>query len=167
MGCTGVPSLRGMAWEPDEDGILRAGRWVAGEPDLEPIDLDPGDTPAPDPARDAAPPVPPTPPRHPGRTRAIAVTLVLAVLAGVAGFVATMVVLDRRDQPGASAIGDGQVLEGLIVQQSDLGLGDAVVELENGKDAVNVPTLDLCNGEYPSEASRIARRQVSVVGLDG
>lgn len=162
-----------MHWEPDDDdAILRAGRWATGslptpppaperEPDLEaevaedelePIALDPPRAPA---------------SSSPGRGRAIAFVTMLVVLAGTAGFVTTSLVLDERATPAANAVRDGSMLDGLIVQQSDLGLADEVVPLRGGSDAVNEPTLNVCNGRYPTESERVARRQVAVVGVDG
>jgi len=157
-----------MAWDPDDDAILRAGRWTTGteqgvatpppESDLEPVA----------PASFGPEPPPAPPDRARGRhTRTIAIVTALVLVAGLAGFATTMVVLDARDKPSADAASDGQVLDGLIVQQSDLGPDNAVVALRDGSDAVNTPTLDLCNGNYPSEGSRIARRQVAVAGLEG
>lgn len=160
----------------DNDAILRAGRWATGSPaasapapepdpeapDLEPIALDdiaPPDAPLREPN--------PIDPARARRARTIALATTLAVLAGVAGFVTTMFVLDERDTPVADAISDGRTLDGLIVQQSDLGFDDEVVPLPDGSDAVNAATLDLCNGEYATEGSRIARRQVAVLGPEG
>jgi hypothetical protein len=51
------------------------------------------------------------------------------------------------------------VLGGLILRQSDVPTADLVSLLDQGTD-LSVPTLDLCNGTYPSEGDRTARRQV-------
>ncbi|HVJ95663.1 MAG TPA: hypothetical protein VNC41_02415, partial [Acidimicrobiia bacterium] len=104
---------------------------------------------------------------QPARQRTIALATMLVVLAGVAGFVTTWLVLDERATPVANAVDDGQILDGLIVQQSDLGFTDEVIPLRGGSDAVNEPTLNLCNGRYPTEGSRVARRQVAVFGVEG
>ena len=172
---TGAPSLQRMHWEPeDDDAILRAGRWATGSPPAHPPE------PAPRPEPDVEPevawaelepialdsPRAPKPPQ-PARQRTIALATMLTVLAGVAGFVTTWLVLDERATPVANAVDDGQILDGLIVQQSDLGFTDEVVPLRGGSDAVNEPTLNLCNGRYPTEDSRVARRQVAVFGVEG
>ena len=162
-----------MHWEPDDnDAILRAGRWATGSlpahppaPELEP-DLEA------EIAEDELEPIALDPPRapassNPTRGRAIALALTLVVLAGAAGFVTTWFVLDERATPAPDALSDGATLDGLIVQQSDLGFADEVVPLRGGSDAVNEPTLNLCNGSYPTESERVARRQVAVVGVDG
>jgi hypothetical protein len=156
----------------DDDAILRAGRWATGSlPEPEPelgLQLEPEREPEPWAELEPIPLDPPPGPaseRGSRRMRTIALFTTLAVLAGVAGFVTTVVVLDERATPVANAINDGQILDGLIVRQSDVGLANEVVPLRRGDDAVNEPTLNLCNGTYPTEGSRVARRQVAVVGL--
>jgi hypothetical protein len=61
---------------------------------------------------------------------------------------------------------DEGVLAGLIVNQSDV---PATYTVHHPADGINLvaPTLDLCNGRYPSEALRTARRQVYVGPTDG
>ena len=54
------------------------------------------------------------------------------------------------------------VLGHLIVQQTDVPDGFSVVLIPGGTDAARQTTLDLCNGVYPSERLRTARRQVAV-----
>ncbi len=56
---------------------------------------------------------------------------------------------------------DEAFLGGLLVQQKDVPVADIVQLLDQGTD-LGVATLDLCNGTFPSEALRTARRQVAV-----
>jgi hypothetical protein len=53
------------------------------------------------------------------------------------------------------------VLDQLVVQQSDVPEIDTVDTVPNGN-TLDDATLDLCNGTFPSEAGRTARRQVEV-----
>jgi hypothetical protein len=57
---------------------------------------------------------------------------------------------------------DDGALTGLILHQADVHTTDSVALLPNGAD-LTVATLDLCNGTFPSEAQRTARRQVAQV----
>jgi hypothetical protein len=152
----------------DEHAILHAGRWTSGyapdppeppdlDPDLEPIELE-----SPDETEALT-----EDPRRTRRIRAIALATVIALVAAAIGFVGTVLVLDERDTPLANPTTDGEVLDNLIVRQRDVDAPNEVVELRDGRDPVNTPTLDLCNGDYATEGSRIARRQVAVAGLDG
>ena len=52
-------------------------------------------------------------------------------------------------------------LAGLIVNQGDLSAAYTVYHPANGINMA-APTLDLCNGTFPTEAQRTARRQVYV-----
>jgi hypothetical protein len=65
--------------------------------------------------------------------------------------------------PGSTVPADPDegVLSGLIVNQGDVS---AQYTVHHPADGINMaaPTLDLCNGIYPSEARRTARRQVYV-----
>ena len=61
------------------------------------------------------------------------------------------------------AAGDKPALPHLSVQQADVSDQYIVTLFPEGTDAQGVPTLDLCAGTYPSEALRVARRQVAVV----
>ncbi|HSS09995.1 MAG TPA: DUF2510 domain-containing protein, partial [Acidimicrobiales bacterium] len=56
-------------------------------------------------------------------------------------------------------------LSGLGLTQNDVGSSVTVQQLQNGDQVSGQPTLDLCNGTFPSEALRTARLQV--VGVDG
>lgn len=60
--------------------------------------------------------------------------------------------------PAASA------LSSIVLNQSDVGSTVSVELLPGGTDPENEPTLDLCNGTFPSEALRTARLQV--VGVE-
>ncbi len=71
--------------------------------------------------------------------------------------------------PGSSTPGstvapdpDDSALTGLILHQADVPSTDSVALLPNGAD-LTVATLDLCNGTFPSETQRTARRQVALV----
>ncbi len=61
---------------------------------------------------------------------------------------------------------DEAFLGGLLVQQKDVPVADIVQLLDQGTD-LGVATLDLCNGTFPSEALRTARRQVAVTNGTG
>ena len=61
---------------------------------------------------------------------------------------------------------DEAFLGGLLVQQKDVPVADIVQLLDQGTD-LGVATLDLCNGTFPSEALRTARRQVAVTDDTG
>jgi hypothetical protein len=54
---------------------------------------------------------------------------------------------------------DESALGSLILRQTDVPAGNTVALLDHGAD-LTVATLDLCNGTFPSEAKRTARRQV-------
>lgn len=93
----------------------------------------------------------------------------LIVVSLVVGFGTATVVLNARDsgpkaivEPAPGPGPDSSVLGGLIVHQSDAPLGARVLALKHGSD-LTVATLDLCNGTYPSEKRRVARRQVLLV----
>jgi hypothetical protein len=53
-------------------------------------------------------------------------------------------------------------LDGLVVHQSDVPEIDIVDTIPNGNQVQGETTLDLCNGTFPSEGRRTARRQVQV-----
>jgi hypothetical protein len=56
---------------------------------------------------------------------------------------------------------DEAVLGQLILRQSDVAPGSTVQLLDHGAD-LSVATLDLCNGTFPTESQRTARRQVGL-----
>ncbi len=61
--------------------------------------------------------------------------------------------------PPAPADPDASVLSGLVVQQADVGSTFNVQLLAGGNQVAGQPTLDLCNGTFPSESNRTARLQ--------
>jgi hypothetical protein len=68
--------------------------------------------------------------------------------------------------PGGPADPSASVLDSLVLQQADVP-STIVVQPngDSGQFTADAPTLDLCNGNYPSEALRTAR--VQVTGFDG
>jgi len=72
----------------------------------------------------------------------------------------TTVPLSAGNDPSASA------LESLIVTPDDVP-ADADVVVFPGGIGLNQPTLDLCNGRYPSESRRTARIQDAVIDAQG
>ncbi len=129
---------------------------------------------------------------HPDRRGPVAALLAaLVVVALVVGFGVATIVLNARDsstkQPAAAPATTvpprgavpgttpstllptdprDSVLAGLIVGQRDVPAADTVNHLDHGADTT-VATLDLCNGTFPSEALRTARRQVAVTNQQG
>jgi Protein of unknown function (DUF2510) len=61
---------------------------------------------------------------------------------------------------------DEQALSALGVQQSDVNPARTVVLIPNGNQ-LSEATLDLCNGDYPTEALRTARMQVADIDSKG
>jgi len=149
----------------DDLPTLTAGRWTDAHADP-PATAPLTDPPPPDPAPAASGP------GAPGRRGRVAgVAILVALVVGGIAFVGTLAALDAHDNNRSVAAGskpipvqptdpDAGVLGSLIVQQSDVPKGVTVELLPNGTDAVTQPTLDLCNGTYPSESERRARRQV-------
>jgi len=111
----------------------------------------------------------PRPGRGTTRVRpAVAALVVMMVIAGFAGFAVTKQIRSGTDfnravttQPAAGDP-DEAVLGDLNVQQTDVAARYIVGLIANG-DTVAGATLDLCNGTYPSERLRTARRQVEAV----
>ena len=132
------------------------------DPDLETI--------APLPPSPPSPPLPMVEPVPPHRGSAVGVIVGLIVVSLVVGFGTATVVLNARDSTPTAIAGTptppvspvSNVLDRLVLQQSDVPLGDRVIALDRGAD-LTVATLDLCNGTYPSEKLRVARRQVVLV----
>ncbi|PZS19726.1 MAG: hypothetical protein DLM54_06475 [Acidimicrobiales bacterium] len=58
-------------------------------------------------------------------------------------------------------------LDGLVVQQADVGSALNVLPLPRGNQVAGEPTLDLCNGRFPSESLRTARLPVAAVDDQG
>ena len=59
------------------------------------------------------------------------------------------------------------VLEQLVVRQSDVSPSGLVVPSDGGDSVAGAPTLDLCNGTFPSESSRSGRLQVVAIDPTG
>lgn len=68
--------------------------------------------------------------------------------------------------PASSRDPSAPLLAQLIVSDSDVAPTLTVAGLAGGN-GLTQPTLDLCNGTFPSEASRTARVQVAAVDLQG
>jgi hypothetical protein len=66
----------------------------------------------------------------------------------------------------ASTDPDRAVLGQLVARQADVGPARTVLLITHGN-LTSQPTLDLCNGSFPSEQSRTARLQVAVVNGAG
>ncbi len=123
---------------------------------------------------------PPTQPEEPrgsdGRPRragpAVAALVVMMLIAGVAGFAVTKQVRTGKDftravtSPAAPTDRDEAALGDLNLQQSDVSARYRVDLIQNGGSVAGA-TLDLCNGTFPSEALRTARRQVAAVDTIG
>jgi hypothetical protein len=58
------------------------------------------------------------------------------------------------------------LLQRFSLRQADLPSGQQLTLIPGG-DTVNDPTLDLCNGTYPSESRRVARLQLAAETADG
>ncbi|MDQ1435421.1 MAG: hypothetical protein QOF59_2237 [Actinomycetota bacterium] len=128
-----------------------------------------------------------------GRGPVTAFLAAVVVVALIVGFATATLVLDARDTdtsrtsaasgstspttipffptPGPTAPSgpvdrDDGVLAGLIVKQTDVPASATVHHLPHGAD-LTVGTLDLCNGTFPTEAKRTARRQVSLTDAQG
>jgi len=69
--------------------------------------------------------------------------------------------------PAASTDPDQGVLPQLAVSQSDVGAGVTAGLINGGDQVTGAPTLDLCNGTFPSEQLRTARRQTAVADGTG
>jgi hypothetical protein len=124
----------------------------------------------------------PPPAPAPDHRRLVAVIVVLALLGAIGGYVLTAVWL--RDDPSSSHAAapapttapragggatvvptepDANVLDGLVVRSTDVSADNLVVTIPGGRDVGSETTLDLCNGTFPSESQRTARRQVQVI----
>jgi hypothetical protein len=136
----------------------------------------------------AVPAVPLTdePPAREGRSRALVVAAVITLIAvlvasGAIGYAinanarsdgAVEVTPPSTTSPtGPSAAPestdpDRRVLGDIVVRQSDVGDDRTVVLYEDGN-SLRGATLDLCNGEYPSESERTARLQLLDVDARG
>jgi hypothetical protein len=132
------------------------------------------------------------PGRAASRWPLVIVTLAVALIVGAVAVAAT-VAIDSRSKaaapasgpatplptPGTTAPGPaptppagpadpGQsALSALVVTQSDVASADTVGPIPNGDQVIGQPSLDLCNGTFPSEAFRKARLQVVAVNGQG
>jgi hypothetical protein len=68
--------------------------------------------------------------------------------------------------PSQSRDPSAGLLASLIVSDADVGPTQSVSGLRGGN-GLSVPTLDLCNGTFPSETQRTARLQVAAVDAQG
>jgi hypothetical protein len=124
-----------------------------------------------------SPPVYAPPAAKPGRGRSgaiVAGVIAVALLAGAVGY--AIEASTESDNPAsgprqpaittpgpitpAPNAADRVALAGLVVQQSDVAMPRVVVLIPNGNRTTE-PTLDLCNGTFPSEQQRVARLQVA------
>jgi hypothetical protein len=119
------------------------------------------------------------------RSNRVAFVAALVVVSLVVGFASATIALNARDSgssqaatsptapatvpttpptaaPRVPADPQAAALGSLILRQSDVSGGNTVQLLDHGAD-LTVATLDLCNGTFPSEAQRTARRQVALV----
>jgi hypothetical protein len=118
-------------------------------------------------------------PRGPRIAAIVASLVALALVAGAIGYVieastendssgvvrrpSTTVPGPTVPAPGAA---DRAALAGLVVNQADVAADRVVVLIPNGNRTTQ-PTLDLCNGKFPSEKQRVARLQVAEVDNAG
>jgi len=74
----------------------------------------------------------------------------------------TIPVRPSTTAPGAGVPGDptARALAGLVIGQSDLPAGWTVQVIPGGDQVSGQPTLDVCNGTFPSESLRTTRLQV-------
>ena len=155
------------------------------DPDLETIaPLPPGPPPGFGPPASSPPP---------GRGPIVGLVTAMIVVSLVVGFGTATLVLDARDKgsspltiapnpsptsptlppsgptttaPSRPPDPNENVLGDLILRQTDVPATYVVQLLDQGTD-LSVPTLDLCNGTFPSEANRTARRQVALSDTQG
>jgi hypothetical protein len=125
------------------------------------------------------------PPPAPNNTRLVLVVVALVLVGATCGYVITSRFL--RDNPSSSSAAstptttpggsggvnagpadpDAAALDGLVARSVDVPATSLVATIPGGRDVQGEITLDLCNGTFPSEADRTARRQVAVVNPTG
>jgi hypothetical protein len=117
-----------------------------------------------------------------GRTAAIVAAIVVLVLvAGAIGYAIEASTESSTASPPttqptptttpgsvapAPSAADRLALSSLVVRQADVGTARTVVLIPNGN-RTSEPTLDLCNGTFPSEKLRAARLQVAELNRTG
>jgi hypothetical protein len=127
----------------------------------------------------ATPPRPPTwppavdlepsgpPPNRPApRGKIVVGALALALVSALAGFLITYNLRSGSSQPSASAATNSRTLNRVVLQPSDVVAAQTVYLIPNGN-SLNEPTLDLCNGTFPSEHERRTRLQVASLDSSG
>ena len=127
--------------------------------------------------------IPPPPP--PDHTRRTIVIIALVLVGAIGGFAITSWLVHDDPSPSsattptppttstgsgggaapAPADPDASALDGLVVRTADVAPAAVVVTIPGGQDVRGETTLDLCNGTFPSEAKRTARRQVQAVDV--
>ena len=129
---------------------------------------------------------PPPPPKKPGMTVPrwlVAVVVAVIVLAGAIGFGLGASMRNDRGSSNASAptglnpssnratpivpSPNSSVLALLIVRTADVPSPLGVQLLPDGNIVAGQPTLELCNGTFPSESLRTERLQVAAVDTKG
>jgi Protein of unknown function (DUF2510) len=75
--------------------------------------------------------------------------------------------LPQGPAPAVPADPNQSALSALVVGQSDVTSTASVQPLPGGDTVTDQPTLDLCNGNFPSEALRTARLQVAAFDAQG
>jgi hypothetical protein len=117
-------------------------------------------------------------PRGPRAAAVVAGLVVLVILAGAVGYAiesstehnSSSARQPTPSQPAptvpAADAADRAALSNLVVRQSDVGSNRVVILIPNGN-RTTAPTLDLCNGTFPSEKLRVARLQVAELGETG
>ena len=177
----GVPG-----WFPDPWSKTR-GRWWTGEAwTFSTIELD-ADQPLPPPPEAPEPmPAAPAAPAPPSKSRTGPVLVLLLALGLVAGVLGAKLLRDdsseragnlpvlttpttgliRPTAPPTTVDPREEALLSLVVVPADVSASSTVGLLPGG-DGLTQPTLDLCNGTYPSEELREARLQDVVVDDQG
>lgn len=95
------------------------------------------------------------------RQRRLRLAAALAVTALVAGGCSGEFTI------GTSARTDSEILDAVSLSEQDAADPGDFSLMDGGDQVVNEVTLDLCDADYPSEALRVARRQVQISGQPG
>ncbi len=113
------------------------------------------------------------------RSPAVFALVIVMIVAGLTGYFVTSSLRTSTSMNASTAPGSltprnpntspsdpkQSALSSIVVQQQDV-TGDHTVGLLNDGDRLTEPTLDLCNGTFPSEKLRTARLQVAEVTSD-